>query len=118
MSIETKKKRKRGPKPDPANKREKRVSVYFSDTEYEKLVAKVGDKKLLSDFLRNLGLGKKASRVVIPEINSKAYSELARTAANLNQVAKAINTGDPVDIEQIQTSLKELRFAIIGAELR
>lgn len=116
MSIETKKK-KRGPRPNPKTKRTNRVSVYFSDSEYEVIIDKVGNKKLISDFLRNLGLGKKASRVVIPEINSKAYSELARTAANLNQVAKAINTGESVDIDQIEKILKELRFAIIGAQL-
>lgn len=114
MSIETKKKRKRGPSPDPENKRNKRVSVYFSSSEYEKLISITGDKKLVSEHLRNSGLRNESYRVVIPELNREAYASLARLSANLNQVAKSLNVGDYIEIDDIQDALKALRLSLIG----
>lgn len=114
MSNEIKK-RRRGPTPDPGNKRNKRVSVYFSDTEYEKLISITGDQKLVSEHLRNSGLRNKSYRVVIPEMNRQAYSSLARSSANLNQIAKSINIGETPEIEEIRDALKALRLSLIGA---
>jgi hypothetical protein len=108
-------KRKRGPKPDPASKRDKRVSVYFSYLEYEKLIGIVGDKKFASDHMRRLALRSRSHRVIIPELNRQAYSELSRAAANLNQVARSINSGDHLSIEHIEETLRAFRMALIGA---
>lgn len=109
------KKRRRGPSPDPLKKRNKRVSVYFSDIEYEKLISITGDKKLASEHLRNSGLSNTSYRVVIPEMNREAYASLARLSANLNQIARSINVGDSIEIDEIQNVLKSLRLSLIGA---
>lgn len=115
MSIENNKKRRRGPTPDPSSKRNKRVSVYFSDNEYEKLIKIVGNKKYASDHMRRLALGSRSQRITIPELNRQAYSELARAAANLNQIARSLNAGDEISVEHLEDALRCFRMALIGA---
>ncbi|MNO01967.1 hypothetical protein D3C81_2222460 [compost metagenome] len=57
--------------------------------------------------------GKTPYSVKVPEINLQAYAELARAAANLNQIAKAMNEGAPLELQQIQEALHAFRLALI-----
>ena len=52
----------------------------------------------------------------IPAINAKAYSELARLAANLNQLVAQLRCNQILpDIRQVYVLLQDLRQKIIGA---
>jgi DNA invertase Pin-like site-specific DNA recombinase len=54
---------------------------------------------------------------VVPELNRKAYSGLARSASNLNQIAKSLNMNGMSNelAKQIYQELLEFRLALIGA---
>lgn len=57
---------------------------------------------------------------VVPELNRQAWQELARTAGNLNQIMRRINSGmlEPslkADTQEIREALRALRQMIIGA---
>ena len=56
----------------------------------------------------------------VPAINLDQYAELARLAANLNQLARAANEGRPVTVDaallqRLAGEVGRLRLALIGA---
>jgi len=51
----------------------------------------------------------------IPELNAAAWIALSRSAANLNQLARQLNMGEQVQVEQLRVSLEQFRMALIGA---
>lgn len=108
-------KKKYGTEPIPAqDKRQKRLNVFFSDAEYAELLTRVKRKSGLSAYIRSQAIaGKTQLSVVVPEINLKAYAELARTAANLNQLARKLNSSDIIDLTQLQAELHAFRLALI-----
>lgn len=52
----------------------------------------------------------------IPGLNATAYAELARSAANLNQIARYVNSTADLSsvIKDLQVSLEQFRSALIG----
>jgi hypothetical protein len=50
----------------------------------------------------------------IPEPNRAAYIETARWAANLNQIARALNEGSVVELDEVRAVLSAFRRALIG----
>ena len=64
-------------------------------------------------FLRNVFLGKKEP-TQIPEVNREQYIETARWAANLNQLARALNSAEVPDIREIQRTLAGFRQSLLG----
>ena len=63
-------------------------------------------------FLRVAALGAVVNRP--SEINLSTYSELASTAANLNQIARHLNSGGAADAEVIAAELAAFRLALLG----
>ena len=108
--------RTRGPAPRPASeKRSKRVSVYFTDAEYADLLKRVQAPGDLSHYARHqMFAGKTPYRLVVPEINLKAYSELGRIASNINQIARKLNSADIIDLNALLDELGALRLALIA----
>ena len=51
----------------------------------------------------------------IPQLNADAWVELSRASANLNQLARHLNSGGAADAEAIRRELEEFRSALIGA---
>ncbi|MPM17055.1 hypothetical protein SDC9_63439 [bioreactor metagenome] len=51
---------------------------------------------------------------VIPEPNRRAYSETARWAAALSQIARDTNLGRIPELAEVRKVLKEFRFALLG----
>ncbi len=88
------------------------VSVRMSDQELQDLDRRRG-KIRRGTFLRNVFLGKKEPKQ-IPEVNRDKYIETARWAANLNQIAKQLNTAGVVEIEELRRILSEFRRSLIG----
>lgn len=86
---------KRGPAPKPdEEKRGVRVSVYMAPAELAALDQRRGGMER-SEWLRRAGLGKRLAPA-IPELNREAWAALARTAANLNQIARSMNAAGRV----------------------
>lgn len=114
MSQEEAKKRKRGPSPKPGPKRTRRLNVFFTEDEYSELLSRVRSKWSLSEYVRAQTIaGDTELSVSVPEINIKAYAELARAAGNLNQIARHLNGGSTIDLSQIQSELEAFRHALL-----
>lgn len=88
------------------------VSVRFNPVELQELDRRRG-KIQRGTFLRNLFLGKKEP-AQIPQPNREAYSETARWASVLNQIAKRINQDEPVDIQELRATLAGFRRGLLG----
>lgn len=71
-------------------------------------------KRTRGDALRSLALGQ-AAPVQVPELNAWAWSELARSASNLNQIAARLGLDRPVELAELQKTLAQFRAALIGA---
>ena len=129
------------------NNKEKRV-IYplrlspSERAELEELAAKVGLK--LSSYLRQAGLNgdgqhQKSFDALVPEVNRRAYLDLAETnyqlrriGININQIAKANNTalrlGHKLEVEwdllsqlsqqleELESWIEELRVELIGLD--
>ena len=98
---------KRGPAPKPdEEKRQVRVSVYFTPKELADLDVRRGGMER-SEWLRRAGLDKRLAPA-IPELNREAWAALARTAANLNQIARSMNAAGQVHDADLVGILVEL----------
>ncbi|MDY9921784.1 MAG: plasmid mobilization relaxosome protein MobC [Synergistota bacterium] len=105
-----KQKSRKTPKNDKALRRHC-ISVRLSPQENAELDRRRGAQQR-GRFIRNLFLGRPDPKQ-IPEINRKAYIELARAASNLNQIARALNRGDRVILEELIHELQEFRRAML-----
>lgn len=67
---------------------------------------KLGKEKTIKYVYRN----------IVPEINRVAYVELARSAANLNQISHHFNENgfDSSQVDEIYKLLQEMRLQISG----
>lgn len=95
-----------------------KVDCYFSPAERTNLQAKASQVGLgLSAFIREVALGKPIK--ALPTINAERWSELARTAANLNQIAHHLNEGrihgiDASLIAELLEQVQALRRELVG----
>ena len=122
---ENRKSRRHGPLPRPVEElRRTRMSVFLTENESAEVrrwAEAAGENP--SEFTRSilLGRGGFSPKKRIPELNQKAYSELARSAANLNQISRNLNMlwqsgGLPglAEIEEIKLELFNFRIKLIG----
>ena len=70
------------------------------------------DGKRRGAYLRACFLGNAPAPV--PEINKKVWRELARAAANLNQIAIKLNLHDDVELRDVQAALRNFRINLIS----
>lgn len=113
-------KRKRGPEPLAKTlKRTRRLTVFFNQTEHERLVAEaqIADIKP-SDLVRAKFLNgpAPAAALFVPELNLEAWRKLAAAAGNLNQIARHLNWGEEFDIPATIKALTEFRIALLEAQ--
>lgn len=107
---------KSGPKPLSAkDKRTHTVSVRLNEAELAHLDALRAPRKLQrgaymrAAFMQSLPPS-------VPELNQAAWLELSKSAANLNQIAKALNHGKPVGMGFILDAVNKFRCNLIKAE--
>lgn len=55
--------------------------------------------------------------ISVPEINQGCWIELATASANLNQIAKKLNSGESLGIDEIKRELDAFRASLLGARL-
>ena len=89
------------------------VSVRLNDAELARLDADRGH------YHRGEWLRRAWSRALPPapppELNREAWASLARAAANLNQIARALNVGGHPGVREIVDEIRAFRAALIGA---
>ena len=106
---------RRGPAPLPAaEKRQHCVSVRLNADELARLDGVRGQFQR-GEWLRMAALDRLPPTV--PELNRQAWADLARAAANLNQLARHLNEGrGSTDADAIRSELSAFRLALIGAQ--
>ena len=72
-----------------------------------------------AQWLREAALSRRLPSPPAPEINREQYAELARLSANLNQLAHAANSGQPIIVsdailQALTAEVKRLRLALLG----
>ena len=112
--------RKHGPTPKAEHDlQSKRVVVHFNEADYTKLTAFAG-----SDIPRRVAAYVRTSALqtvspVATALNREAWQTLAPALANLNQIARKLNTGnsygdsDRIDIIELTDLVKELRGKLL-----
>jgi hypothetical protein len=118
VTTDTTKCRRRGPQPLPAGeKRRHAVSVRLNAPELAKLD---GQRSLIKmqrgEYLRAAALHRLPP--TISAINREAWTELAREAANLNQIAKQLNQGLRGEGELLGKALAMQIMAVLENNLR
>ena len=123
MPADTPIKRRRGPEPKPREEqRLHSVSCRLTDAEFALLDERRG-KVSRGEWLRRAALAQPPR--IVPTLNKEAWSELSRTASNLNQLTKALNEGrwQPGDkaaaekaLRMLWDQLKAVRAHLIGLE--
>lgn len=110
-----KKKSKRGPKPlaSDVKRTAAQVSIRLNAGELA-LLDSLRGKRARGEWMRLASLA--VLPPVIPEINAKTYAELARSAGNLNQIARYLNAGKAVEAAEISAALSEFRQKLLGVE--
>lgn len=112
--LDETKRRRRGPAPlDAADKRRHSVSVRLNDAELARLDALREPVRMQrGEYLRAAALHRLPPS--IPAVNRQAWAELARTAANLNQLAHRLNAGDALPLAEVRAALDAFRRDLIG----
>lgn len=99
----------------------KHYVIYLSESEREQIRAKAEAAKLsVSTFVRMVALGLPV-QTPPSDVSVRRWRELARTAANLNQLCFSLNshraTGvDPVVIDELAEQVRLLRLELLGGK--
>ena len=116
-------KRGRGgrPKNAPGTVRDVTIGVRVSASELIGITDKAKQMGLTGgQWLRESALSRRLPPPPVPTVNREQYANLARMAANLNQMAKLANCGQPVAVDAallqcLSSEVGRLRLALIGA---
>jgi hypothetical protein len=122
MTEQTPPKKPKGgrPKGDPAAVRVATIGVRVSPDEFSALRTKAEHMSMTTaQWLREAALTRRLPSPPVPAINREQYAELARLAANLNQLSRKANEGQTVTISDALLKLmieetKRLRLALLG----
>ena len=108
------------PKVDPADLRNATIGVRVSAGEYAVLRLKAAQMLMTpAQWLREAALSRRLPSPPVAAINREQYAELARLAANLNQLAHLANEGGRVTVTErllarVATETRRLRLALLG----
>lgn len=98
-----------------------RFDLYLTDAERAAIREKATAAGLpVSAFIRRAALGQRCNAV--PAIAADQWAKLGRMAANLNQIAKHLNEGEPfsaadaVSIDELRFHLADIRVALTGRD--
>jgi hypothetical protein len=107
-------------KGDPAAVRTATIGVRVSASEYAALREKAAQMRMTpAQWLRAAALSRRLPSPPVAAINREQYVELARLAANLNQLARLANEGQRVVVadgllKRLASETKRLRLALLG----
>jgi hypothetical protein len=108
------------PKGDPAVRRSATIGVRVSASEYAALREKAAQLRMTpAQWLREAALSRRLPSPPVAEVNRQQYVELARLAANLNQLTRLANEGERVIVadallERLTRETTRLRQALLG----
>ena len=91
------------PKLDPEKKRSELLKSYVTPAEADLIKIKCTMAGMsISDFLRSLALDQEIDTTGNPDELKKIRAELGKIGSNINQIARAVNSGDEFDEERFK----------------
>lgn len=103
------------PRKDEADKRSVRLSAYVTPSEARAIRTKLALAEIsVSDFLRDLALGKEISPSVRPSAVKRLRADIGGAMNNINQIARKVNGGQVQDLAD--TDLKDI-YHFLGDKL-
>ncbi len=107
------------------DRRTERVALYLTlaeRAELERRTAITGWRDV-GAYVRRAIMAQRSPRATVPQLNVQAYGELARTAANLNQLTRHLNEGGALDgataarlgveVERLGGEVRALRLGLL-----
>lgn len=97
-----------------------RIDVYLAADERDEITRRAAEARLpVSAFIRRAAMGQRVRTV--PTGNATRWASLSRLSANLNQIARHLNSGrvDGIDagtVEALLGEVRALRLELMGAE--
>lgn len=89
-------------------KRNRRVEIYFSDSEYEELMKKVEASKLSREKFCRMILSNAQVKEAPPAEFYSLITEIRRVGVHLNQILRKANSIGLLDVPLIRDALDEL----------
>lgn len=108
------------PRNDPATVRYLTIGVRVSAPEFDAIRSKAMHMQMpVAQWLREAALTRRLPSPPVAAINREQYIELARLAANLNQLAHLANQGNPVTVAdglliRLIGETRRLRLSLLG----
>lgn len=114
--VDVTRRRRYGPEPlEASERRVHTVSVRLNDAELARLDAQRSEVQMQrGEYLRAAALHRLPP--TIPELNREAWAALARSAANLNQIAHRLNAGDALPLAEVRATVDAFRRDLIGVK--
>lgn len=105
---------------DKTESRHNQLTLSLSNAELALLKARAFESKSrLSIYIREAALN--SAPKIVPEFNQKAWIELSKSAANLNQIARHLNESSKAndeitinDLRKVQLALLDFRSSLIN----
>ncbi|MYM75493.1 plasmid mobilization relaxosome protein MobC [Duganella sp. FT134W] len=110
------------PRGDPSAVRTITIGVRVSSTEATLLCERAASMHMKpAQWLREAALSRRLPSPPVAAINREQYVELARLAANLNQLTRLANEGQRVTVadgllERLLSETQRLRLALLGVQ--
>jgi len=97
-----------------AERRTKRLNVFFDVREYEQLLGEARLARMKpSELMRQKFFN--AAPPSVPKVNLDAWTKLSSASANLNQMARYLNSGMRLDIDEVSVLLASFRMSLVFA---
>ena len=91
------------PKLDPEEKRSELLKSYVTPGEADLIKVRCSLAGMsISDFLRSLALDQEINSTANPDELKKIRAELGKIGSNINQIARAVNSGEEFDEERLK----------------
>jgi len=110
----------------PERRRTRQVVVRVNAAEHAELTRRlaVSGRRRLATYIRSALLGARRAEPARAGMRARMYSELARTAANINQLTRHLNEGGRIDatgtarlageLGQLRAEVHALRLTLLG----
>lgn len=104
--------KKRGRKPLADHKKRTILVGCWLSPDEDGLLDELRGVKPRGEFIRDAALG--YEHAVVPELNAKLYADLGRTMSNINQIARAANTGRLPSVVAFESVVFEAQDQLLG----
>jgi len=94
-------------------KRTRRLNVFFDSAEYAQLLDEAKLMRMRPSELVRQKFFAKSSLPAVPRLNLEVWTKLAPASANLNQIARYLNQGMRLEVDEISRILGDFRMSLV-----